>query len=51
MEIRVDTRRKKAFLALKDMFTKRPILTMFNLKKKIIIEIDTSRIALGSILS
>ena len=33
------------------MFTKKPILAMFNPKKKIIIEIDTNKIALGSILS
>ena len=33
------------------MFIKGLILAMFNSKKKIIVEIDTSRIALGSILS
>ena len=33
------------------MFTKRPILAMFDPVKKIIIKIDTSRIALKSILS
>ena len=33
------------------MFTKRLILTIFNPAKKIIVEIDTNRIVLGSILS
>ena len=33
------------------MFTKRLILTMFNPAKKIIVEIDTNKIALGSILN
>ena len=33
------------------MFTKRPILAMFDLVKKIIIETDTNRIILGSILN
>ena len=33
------------------MFTKKLILTIFNPAKKIIIEIDTSRIALSSILN
>ena len=33
------------------MFTKRLILAIFDPAKKIIVEIDTSRIALGSILS
>ena len=33
------------------MFTKGLILTMFNPKKKIIVEIDINRIALGAILS
>ena len=33
------------------MFTKRLILTMFNPAKKIIIEIDTNKIALNSILN
>ena len=33
------------------MFTKRPILAMFNLKKKIIVEIDASKIVLSAILS
>ena len=33
------------------MFTKRLILAIFNLVKKIIVEIDTSKIALNTILS
>ena len=33
------------------MFTKRLILTIFNPAKKIIIEIDTNKIALSAILS
>ena len=33
------------------MFIKEPILAIFDPVKKIIIEIDTSKIALGSILS
>ena len=33
------------------MFTKKSILAMFNLVKKIIIEIDVSKIVLGSILN
>ena len=33
------------------MFTKEPILTIFNPVKKIMVEIDISRIALRSILS
>ena len=33
------------------MFTKGLILAMFNLVKKIIIEIDISKIALGSVLN
>ena len=33
------------------MFTKRLILTMFDPAKKIMVEIDASRIALGSILN
>ena len=33
------------------MFTKKPILAMFNPAKKIMIEIDTNRIALSLILS
>ena len=33
------------------MFIKKPTLAMFNLKKKIIVEIDISRIALNVILS
>ena len=33
------------------MFTKKPILTIFNPVKKIIVETDTNKIALGSILN
>ena len=33
------------------MFTKKPILTIFDPAKKIIVEIDINRIVLGSILS
>ena len=33
------------------MFTKKPILAIFNLVKKIMIEIDINRIVLGLILS
>ena len=47
----MDYKKKKAFLALKEMFTKGLILAIFNLVKKIIIEIDTNRIALGLILN
>ena len=47
----MDIRKKKAFLVLKDMFTKKSILTIFNPKKKIIIEIDINRIVLSAILS
>ena len=42
---------EKAFLALKNMFIKGLILTMFNFEKKIMIEIDVSKIAFKSILS
>ena len=43
--------KEEAFLILKDMFIKGLILTMFNIKKKIIIEIDVNKIALGAILN
>ena len=42
---------EKAFLVLKKMFTKGPILTIFDLVKKIVVEIDISKIALGSVLN
>ena len=45
------SKKEKAFLALKEMFTKKPILTIFNLVKKIIVEIDINKTALDSILS
>ena len=38
-------------MALKEIFTKGLILTIFDLAKKIIVEIDTNKIVLGSILS
>ena len=44
-------KKKNAFLALKKIFTKRLILAIFNLAKKIIIEIDVNKIVLGLILS
>ena len=49
-EIRVDFK-KKAFLALKEIFTKKLILAMFNFVEKIIVEIDTNKIVLDSILN
>ena len=42
---------EKAFLVLKEIFTKRLILAIFNPAKKIIIETDTNKIALGLMLS
>ena len=42
---------EKAFLILKEMFIKGLILAMFNPAKKIIIEIDVSKIVLSSILN
>ena len=50
-EIRIDLRKKKAFLTLKEILTKKPILAMFNPAKKIIVKTDTSKIALDSILN
>ena len=38
-------------MTLKDIFTKGPILAMFDPKKKIIIETDTNKIALNAIVS
>ena len=43
--------RKKSFLTLKNMFTKELILAMFNFVKKIIVEMDASKIVLNAILS
>ena len=45
------SKEEEAFLVLKEIFTKRLILTMFNFAKKIIIEIDINKIVLGAILS
>ena len=42
---------EKAFLALKEMFTKKSILAIFNPVKKIMIEIDINKIILNAILS
>ena len=47
----MDLKKKKAFLALKKIFTKELILTMFNPAKKIIIETDINKIVLGSVLN
>ena len=44
-------KKEKAFLALKKMFTKGLILAIFDFVKKIMIEIDVSRIALNLILN
>ena len=42
---------EKAFLVLKEIFIKKLILTIFDPVKKIMVEIDISKIALDSILS
>ena len=42
---------EKAFLTLRKIFTKELILAMFNPAKKIMVEIDASKIALNSVLS
>ena len=47
----MDLKGKRSVLSSKKIFTKRPILAIFDLVKKIIIEIDTSKIALSSILN
>ena len=44
-------RERKNVFSFKKMFTKGSILTIFNLAKKIIIEIDVNKIALGLILN
>ena len=42
---------RKSVLALKEIFTKRLILAIFDLAKKIIVETDVSKIVLDSVLS
>ena len=44
-------KKEEAFLILEKMFTKKPILAMFNPVKKIIIEININKIVLNAILS
>ena len=47
----MNIREKKAFLVLKNRFTKGLILATFNPVKKIILETEINRIFLGAILS
>ena len=47
----MDLKEKKSVFSSKKIFTKRLILTIFNPVKKIIIETDTNKIALNSILN
>ena len=43
--------KEETFLILKNIFTKRLILTISNPKKKIIVEMDINKIVLNAILS
>ena len=47
----MDFKKKRSVLSFKKIFTKGLILAMFNLVKKIIIEIDINKITLDSILN
>ena len=47
----MDFKKRRGVFNFKKIFTKRLILTMFNLAKKIIIEIDINKIVLGSMLN
>ena len=47
----MDFKRKRSVFSFKKIFTKKLILAMFDFVKKIIIEIDISKIVLASILN